>query len=216
MCVVPRVADESPTLGLSHLQFEAMIVAARTSTNPFDFALVAMLGLLGLRIFEACATAIADLGEEHGHRVLRVVGKGTKTVLSPSPRAVGRAVDRAIDERLSGPILLNRNGNRMDRHAATRWLRRLAHTAGVRMPRMHLACCATLGTALINKDVPQEVVRRILDHESPQMTAHYANLGNCIKRGSCRRSPADSGIRVGPPPRSPTRPGPQCLCCRFV
>ena len=33
----------------------------------------------------------------------------------------------------------------------------------------------TLGTALINKDVPQEVVRRILDHESPQMTAHYAN-----------------------------------------
>jgi hypothetical protein len=39
---------------LSHLQFEVMIVAARTSTNPFDFAPVAMLGLLGLRVFEAC------------------------------------------------------------------------------------------------------------------------------------------------------------------
>lgn len=34
----------------------------------------------------------------------------------------------------------------------------------------------TLGTRLINKDVPQEVVRRILDHDSPQMTAHYARL----------------------------------------
>jgi Phage integrase family len=33
----------------------------------------------------------------------------------------------------------------------------------------------TLGTRLINRDVPQEVVRRILDHDSPQMTAHYAN-----------------------------------------
>ena len=43
------------TLGLSYLQFEAMIVAARTSINPFDSAPVAMLGLLGLRIFEACA-----------------------------------------------------------------------------------------------------------------------------------------------------------------
>jgi hypothetical protein len=30
-----------------------------------------MLGLLGLRIFEATSADIADLGEEHGHRVLR-------------------------------------------------------------------------------------------------------------------------------------------------
>jgi site-specific recombinase XerD len=34
----------------------------------------------------------------------------------------------------------------------------------------------TLGTRLINRDVPQEVVRRILDHDSPEMTAHYARL----------------------------------------
>lgn len=34
----------------------------------------------------------------------------------------------------------------------------------------------TLGTRLINKDVPQEVVRRILDHDSHAMTAHYARL----------------------------------------
>jgi integrase len=33
----------------------------------------------------------------------------------------------------------------------------------------------TLGTTLINKDVPQHVVQKILDHDSPQMTAHYAN-----------------------------------------
>jgi hypothetical protein len=43
---------------------------------------VAMLGLLGLRIFEATAVNIGDLGEEHGHRVLRVCGKGGKIVLS--------------------------------------------------------------------------------------------------------------------------------------
>jgi integrase len=34
----------------------------------------------------------------------------------------------------------------------------------------------TLGTRLINHDVPQEVVRRILDHDSHAMTAHYARL----------------------------------------
>jgi integrase len=34
----------------------------------------------------------------------------------------------------------------------------------------------TLGTRLINRDVPQEVVRRILDHDSHAMTAHYARI----------------------------------------
>jgi integrase len=87
----PTVPPESPTLGLTHLQFEALLTAARESANVNDFALVATLGLLGLRIFEACAADIADLGEEHGHRVLRVVGKGSKVVLVPLPPAVGRA-----------------------------------------------------------------------------------------------------------------------------
>jgi hypothetical protein len=40
-------------MGLTHLQFEAMLATARISPNHDDFALVAMLGLLGLRIFEA-------------------------------------------------------------------------------------------------------------------------------------------------------------------
>lgn len=100
----PHVPPESPTLGLSHLQFEAMLAASRDSTNVNDFALVALLGLLGLRIFEATAS-IEDLGEVHGHRVLRVHGKGDKVVLVPLPPAVGRAVDRAIADRATGPLL---------------------------------------------------------------------------------------------------------------
>ena len=58
-----------------------------------------MLGLLGLRIFEATGANIADLGEEHGHPVLRVCCKGTKVVLVPLPPAVGRAIDRAVGAR---------------------------------------------------------------------------------------------------------------------
>ena len=95
------------------------------------------LAPLGLRIFEATGADVTDLGEEHGHRVLRVVGKGTKVVLVPLPLAVARAIGRAVGTRTAGPILLNTRGARMDRHAATRRLRRLAEVAGVQLPRMH-------------------------------------------------------------------------------
>jgi integrase/recombinase XerD len=92
----PLVPPESPTLGLGHLQFEALVTAARLSPNINDFALIAMLGLLGLRIFEATGANISDLGEEHGHRVLKVHGNGGKTVLVPLPSAVARAIDPAV------------------------------------------------------------------------------------------------------------------------
>ena len=41
-----------------------------------DLAVVAVLELLGLRIFEATSVGTTDLGEEHGHRVLRIYGQG--------------------------------------------------------------------------------------------------------------------------------------------
>jgi integrase len=37
----------------------------------------------------------------------------------------------------------------------------------------------TLGTVLINRDVPQHVVQKSLDHDSPLMTTHYARLSIC-------------------------------------
>lgn len=46
----------------------------------------------------------------------------------------------------------------------------------------------TLGTRLINQDVPQEVVRKILDHDSPEMTAHYARLHDTTVREHWERA----------------------------
>jgi integrase/recombinase XerD len=170
----PSVPPESPTLGFSHLQFEAMLTAARTSANPCDLALVAMLGLLGLRTFEATGADIADLGEEHGHRVLRACGKGAEVVLIPLPPSVGRAIDRAIADRAGGPILLNNRGTRMDRHAVTRRLRRLALHTGVAISRPHPPMLRhTFVTTMLDAGVDLRDVQIAARHADPRTTMRY-------------------------------------------
>ncbi len=170
----PHVPPESPTLGLSHLQFEAMLHAARTSSNLNDFAMITMLGLLGLRIFEACGADIEDLREEHGHRVLKVRGKGSKVVLTPLPPAVQRAIERAVDRRSSGPILRNRRGGRMDRHAATRRLHHLADDAGISLPRMHPHMLRhTFVTTMLDAGVDLRDVQIAARHADPRTTMRY-------------------------------------------
>jgi site-specific recombinase XerD len=179
----PSVPAESPTLGFTHLQFEALLIAARDSANPYDFALVAMLGLLGLRIFEATSADIADLGEEHGHRVLRVCGKGTKIVLVPLPPAVGRAIDRAVAFRARGPILLNTRGTRLDRHAVTRRLRHLAEVAGIQLARAHPHMLRhTYVTTMLDVGADLRDVQIAARHADPRTTMRYDKARNNLDR----------------------------------
>ena len=69
-------------------------------------------------------------------------------------------------------------------HALAEWLRRCdirdAHGRPVHVTSHQYR--HSLGTRLINLDVPQEVVRRVLDHDSHAMTAHYARLADTTIR----------------------------------
>jgi len=157
-----------------------------------DFALVALLGLLGLRIFEACGANIADLGEEHGHRVLRVRGKGGKVVLVPLPPAVARAIDWAADSRAAGPILRNTLGARMDRNAATRRLKHLAATAGIRMPRMHPHMLRhTFVTTMLDAGVSLRDVQIAARHADPRTTMRYDRARKSLRNVAAARTFAD-------------------------
>ena len=62
----------------------------------------------------------------------------------------------------------------------------------------------TLGTRLINRDVPQHVVQKILDHDSAEMTALYARLSDKTVREP-RKSPQGRRVRAARPDQ-PRRP----------
>jgi site-specific recombinase XerD len=197
----PTVPAESPTLGFTHLQFEALLTAARQSPNRYDFALVAMLGLLGLRIFESTATDIADLGEEHGHRVLPVCGKDTKAVLVPLPPAGGRAIDRAVGARIRGPVLLNSRGARMDRHAATRRLRQLAEIAGSQLTKAHPHMLRhPFATTSFDAGVDLRDVQIAARHADPRTTMRYDRAAR-----TWTATPITSSPPTWPPAPDPAR-----------
>src|SRR3546814_15894036 len=132
-----------------------------------------MLWLRGLLLVEATGADSDALEEFHGHRVLRVRGKGDKVAFVPLPPAVGRAIDRATDGRTGGAILRSRTGNRMDRHCATRRLRALAKAAGSRPPpprRHHTKLRPTLVTTLHEAGVVLRAVKHAAGHARHRTT----------------------------------------------
>jgi integrase/recombinase XerD len=133
----PVVPAESPTLGLTHLQFEAMLTTARPSTHSCDFALVAMLRAArpeNLRSHRRRNRRPDRRAWSPGAARARQGRQGRPGALPP---AVSRSLERAIGDRTTGPILLSSRGPRMDRHCASRSLKRLSEHAGVTIARMH-------------------------------------------------------------------------------
>jgi len=129
----PRLDYESHATGLDRNEVGALLVAAGLASAR-EHALISLLAINGLRVCEALGANIEAVGIERGHRTLTVVRKGGKTVVIPLAPRTARAIDLGIGERVEGPIFLATSGDRLDRHAAWRIVRRLARKAGINKP----------------------------------------------------------------------------------
>jgi len=135
-------------------------------------ALVVLLGLNGLRVSEACATNIEDLGFERGHRTLRIVGKGNKPATVPLVPRTARTIDLAVGQRHEGPILRRRDGQRLDRRTAHRWIRSIGKRAGLGAVHPHMLRAAFIMAAL-DAGVPLRDVQIAARHADPRTTTIY-------------------------------------------
>ena len=132
-------------------------------------ALAVLLGLNGLRVSEACDTNIEDMAFERGHRVLRIVGKGNKFALIPLVPRTARTIDLAVGERRDGPILLRRDGQRLDWRTAHRWARSIGKRAGLGEVHPHMLRAAFIMAAL-DAGVPLREVQIAARHADPRTT----------------------------------------------
>jgi integrase/recombinase XerD len=95
-------AERNPQPAYSRVQMQRLLEAA-TDAGGYDLALVLMLYCNGLRIAEACACDIADLGQDRWHHTLKITGKGAKVDVIPLPPPVMLALTDAIGDRDEGP-----------------------------------------------------------------------------------------------------------------
>jgi integrase/recombinase XerD len=135
-------------------------------------ALAVLLGLNGLRVSEACATSVEDLGLERGHRTLQILGKGNKPATIPLVPRTARTIDLAVGERSEGPILRRRDGQRLDRRTAHRWVRSIGKRAGLGAVHPHMLRAAFIMAAL-DAGVPLRDVQLAARHADPRTTTIY-------------------------------------------
>jgi site-specific recombinase XerD len=168
----PRLDYESHAVGLDRNEVGALLVAAGLA-GARDHALVSLLCLNGLRVSEAIGADIERLALERGHRTLTINRKGGKVVTIPLAPRTARAIDLAVGERCEGPILLGRDGRRLDRHAAARIVRRLARRAGIAKGVGPHTLRHAFITAALDAGVPLRDVQEAASHADPRTTMRY-------------------------------------------
>jgi integrase/recombinase XerD len=166
----PRV-HPSDSKGLDRSELGVFLFTAEQYDRDHA-ALAVLLGLNGLRVSEACETNVEDLGIERGHRTLRIMGKGHKPATIPLVPRTARTIDLAVGERHEGPILRRRDGQRLDRRTAHRWVRSIGTRSGLGHVHPHMLRSAFIMAAL-DAGVPLRDVQIAARHADPRTTTIY-------------------------------------------
>jgi integrase/recombinase XerD len=177
----PTLDGESTTNGLDRMEMGGLLAVSAGGTI-MEHALIVMLGMLGLRVGEACSVHIEDLGSERNHHTIRILGKGHKRATIPLPPPVFRAINAAIGDRKEGPVLLTKSGMPMTRGDAGRIVKRLCKKAGITKRISPHSLRHTYITAMLDAGVTLRDVQIAARHADPRTTTHYDRARNNLDR----------------------------------
>ena len=158
----------------------ARLMRAAKSAKPFDRLVVTLLARTGIRVGELCALEADALVRADGGWWLRVpLGKLRNDRYVPvHPELLELLVDwQTVHGQHHDGLLLHHRGRRVDRHAVTRSINRVARAAGLAHVHPH-QLRHTLATQAINRGMRLEAIAALLGHRSLRMTMVYARIAN--------------------------------------
>jgi integrase/recombinase XerD len=168
----PPADDTSTTLGLDRAEAVRFLDAAEAA-GPRDHALACLLLLTGLRVTEALAADVDQLGTDRGHQVLAVTAKGGRRRLVPLAPRTTHALAEHLAGRTTGPLLLANDGGRLTRQQAARIVARLARRAGILKRISPHSLRHTAATLALGDGASLRVVQASLGHADPKTTVRY-------------------------------------------
>jgi len=199
---------------LSRQEIEAILAAAdNTWTGERDHLLFLLLYNTGARISEILALKVSDVSMQDRH--IDLLGKGRKQRRVPLWPQTHKRLRRWLKDNrwpAQAPLLPNRFGQRLTRAGVAYQLRQLVQRACTQMPTLkkrrispHSFRHAT-AMALLEAQVPTEVIALYLGHESPQTTHIYVEASVAMKAQAmakldppsakrCRFRPTEADLR---------------------
>ena len=175
-----KASEGKPAAALETNEVRALIEAA-TNASPRDRLLVDLLAHTGMRVAELCAANVGDIRQEQGHCVLYVTGKGNKTrraVVPPHVCAQLDEHDRPADE----PLVLNNDGERLNRHQVTRILARLQNAAQIKTKITPHVLRATFITEALDAGAELWIVQDAAGHSDSRTTRAYQRRAASLEK----------------------------------
>jgi len=183
-----KIYSTSPIAAPSQQQMLDLQLAA-DAEGVYASAVVALMSHTGARVSELAGADVESLGEERGHPVVTILGKGGKRRVLPLPPPAWRRVSAMLTaqtpaaDRLPAltagakqarPLLVNpRTGERATRQSITRLLRRIACRARLGKAWTPHGLRGAYATTLLDNGVPIYDVQRAMGHVSTETTARY-------------------------------------------
>lgn len=180
----PKLSDHSTRKGITKAETQQLLAVCDPGSmiGLRDRALIMVLAIQGWRISEALGLQVEDLGEEQGHKVAEILGKGGKQARVPLAAPVWSAIQDWLDGAgiEEGPIFVavRKGGSVVQSQAissqsAWKRIRHIAGRAGISRelhPHLFRHGCAT---AALAAGVPLHQVQDHLRHADPRTTRRY-------------------------------------------
>lgn len=167
----PKVDRTGKTPARSDQEIASMWAAA----TDRELLIVALLASSGLRVTELCRADVKDLTTDREVRVLSVRTKGGGRRNVPLPPVILDLLAEHVGDRTTGPLIVDRKGDRLTRDQVAYLLAKVARRAGLSNPdavRPHVLRASAI-TNLLERGRTTHDVQAMVGHASADTTTRY-------------------------------------------